>query len=331
MAFHAVSIDHIVWLGSLNIGGITMPTTIRQTCRIKKETLSLTDLNTFAVLADRRNMRANHINKIYRALCDGHPISDAISVNLLSGQKRIIDGNHRFEALKKYFNEHPDEKIEIWIQEYDSLSAQEEKEKFTELNTVISQTTDDFIKMYATNIPILQMMQGNNVTFPTAVRIYNLKQGQEGVHFAALIRAYLTWKKSVPPSLTIYSGGRYQFVSDAQALDGQDYRRMVNFINFFQSVFGTMSRQNEYQTTNLLNTLATIYLDNSSVPLNKLSNTMKRKVLNNTAAIQMGRMGGIVGTINCYSLIGTQLRSSRNGNLFSIRNCQSIAKSCNTA
>lgn len=75
-------------------------------------------------------------------------------VNIRDASTRIIDGNHRIEALTKYFERHPSKNIDVFFATYKELTDEQEREIFTRWNISVSQSTDDFINSYKEVIPM---------------------------------------------------------------------------------------------------------------------------------------------------------------------------------
>ena len=105
-------------------------------------------------IVNPRKIHIAQVNSIYQALLKGKHFDSIFVVNNLDNQNRIIDGNHRMMALKKYFENNPNVKIPVYFATYRNLNEDQEREIFTRWNISITQGTDDFINSYKETIPM---------------------------------------------------------------------------------------------------------------------------------------------------------------------------------
>ena len=289
---------------------MTIPKTIKQDCSFKRESIRFSDLNDFEILPYRRKIRKNHSNKILKSLLDGTATVGVFVLNKVNGKRRIIDGNHRYDAIEKFLTQLPNNKVEILTVNYENLTQDEERKLYTLYNTVISQGTNDFVQMYAPNIKILQAIKKN---FPTPVSIYNLSQNQNGVHFACLMKSYFTAKTKFP-KLSVYTNGGYAFIEELQKLNQNAYDTLVDFVKFFEETFGYMCKTNEMQTTTMLAILMILYLDNrDKIARKTLINLFKKKLRHNPNIATAAKQPGIIGTYSSYEIVKAALASCKLG------------------
>jgi hypothetical protein len=258
----------------------------------------------------RRRIVQTHVKRLKKALKEGEHFHAPLVVNRNNGTLRLIDGNHRYEAIKEWIEADEKNKTEVLLVIYDGLSEKEEREVFRKWNSGRKQSSDDFVKMHRKEIPILKKMQHD---FPVQVKIYPLNENENGLHFSSVMKAYLMAKED-SPNLKTFVGGPQKFVEEVKELDDEDYDKVKNFVSFFTETFGTMRKKNFYQTTSMLNCLMTLYFDNvDEIDEKELSSTFKRKVVDNLDLIDLGRSGGRGATEQLYREMTFTLRGSLKG------------------
>ena len=82
---------------------------------------------TFTKLANRRDTRTAVVSRLHRLLEDGSHFETPLVANRLNGTYRLLDGNHRGEAIERYFANHPERKVEVVVFYYENLNPDEEK------------------------------------------------------------------------------------------------------------------------------------------------------------------------------------------------------------
>lgn len=274
-------------------------------------------LEQLEALENRRRIVNSHVNRLYKVIKEGGSFDSPIVVNKKGDVFRLIDGNHRLEAITKWIKENPEKnKIEALFVIYEGLTADQERKTFTKWNSGKKQSSDDFVQMYSSEIPILQMMFKS---FPVNARIYNLQRKQRGIHFSSLMKAYFMSKVQFP-IFQPYMGSAQKFVNDCIQLNKDDYEKLKDFVNFFTKVFGVMERENIYQTTTMLNCLMTIYFDNvEKLSEEELISRFKDRILGRSVIFQYALAGGRVATENLYNLLISELDIDKRNRL-EIRN-----------
>ena len=167
---------------------LNAPYQVRDTV-LDKRSIELLDL------PNQRQIRNAQIQSILRSLRLGNHFDSVFVVNILDGIKRIriIDGGHRTIAMKKYFEECPENKIKISMVVYRNLTPEEERVIYTKWNLGVKQSVDDFIESYKAEIPEYHTMLEE-----LPVSIYGSKNKMKIRH---VINAYFLSKQR------IYNGG----------------------------------------------------------------------------------------------------------------------------
>jgi hypothetical protein len=287
--------------------------------RTKRITIDAETLKLLKTMESRRRVVNAHVNRLHKVLLEGKNFDAPMVVNELDvGKFRLLDGNHRLEAIKKWIADDKENKrkLEVSFAIYDKLDAEEEREVFTKWNSGRRQSSNDFIQLYASEIPILQKMLKS---FPVSVRIYSLQEGQRGIHFSSIMKAYFM-AEAPYPQFKPYTGAAKRFVDDCIALGDDDYDKLKDFVKFFESTFGILEKDNPYQTTTSLNCFTTIYMDNEAdFGIDELSRLFKRHVLGKSQVLILGSAGGRVATENLYNELRALFSKGRSKNALRFR------------
>lgn len=244
--------------------------------------------NTFVPLANRREINDKVVRDIYRQLEAGEHFESPIVVSYKRGQNRLLDGNHRYEAIAAYLAEHPEDSIQVTMHVYQGLTDADEKKKYTRWNKGRKQSTKDYIKQFEVEIPAFSQMQAS---FPWPIDIY----GREGVPFFKLVSCYLAAKE------TSFSGGFIGgpdvFIKEAQALTDEDIETMAQFAQIMVGAFGGNIKDNitkKWLRSTPITALCRLYLDNKSkIPGPKMSQIFRLKLEHDANALAMGGSSGM--------------------------------------
>ena len=123
------------------------------------------NIEKFEFMEERRILRSSHIKAIHSLLATGKHFETPLILNQINGKYRVIDGNHRFEAIKEYLKEDNEIKIKAII--YKNLDIKEEREIFTLWSLGIKQTVDDMLQLRKSEIDIWNILQDEN--FPVTI------------------------------------------------------------------------------------------------------------------------------------------------------------------
>ena len=140
-----------------NKQGVTAPSILHPTMVLNYNIIKTTiDKNSIKklVIVNPRKLHISQVDSIYKSLMQNKHFDSVFVVNVKNTITRIIDGNHRIEALKKYFEKHPSKSIEVYFATYNNLTDDQERGIFTRWNISVTQNTDDFINSYKETIPI---------------------------------------------------------------------------------------------------------------------------------------------------------------------------------
>lgn len=120
---------------------------------IEKITLTKKSVEELIIVNPRR-LHPSQVQSIYKALLQGKHFDSVFVINRRDNKLRVIDGNHRIEALMLFFKKHHHMRLKAFLAVYNNLDDAQEREIFTRWNISITQSTDDFINSYKETIPM---------------------------------------------------------------------------------------------------------------------------------------------------------------------------------
>jgi len=227
----------------------------RLSAKSTKILLSKQNLNCLTILDNRRDIRKAVVNKLLRVLEEGKHFETPLMTNKVKDKHRLLDGNHRKEAIECYLQKHPNRKVEISIFYYDGLTPKQEKEMYTKWNLGTKQNTNDFVKQYWNNIPLTQLMTKKD--FPYLV---NHVWSNKAIEFKSLVAGYLTIYNE--KFCGGFSGSAMAFIKKSQELDMKDYNKIKAFLSEYISIFGLPNKKNPHYKQAVFYSLYRIWLDN---------------------------------------------------------------------
>lgn len=219
--------------------------------RVNKENIS----TKFQKLSNRRDIRNGTVNSLLKVLRNGKHFETPLVCNRINNTFRLLDGNHRLEAIEKYFSLFPRRKVELFVFYYEDLSEDEEKAIYTKWNLGSKQSTNDFVKQYWEDIPIAKLFEKNGFPYPVK-HCWSAK----AMEFKLLVGGYLS--KNNEKFSGGFRSGAIKFIEEAKNLDISDYNVIKQFLKEYISVFGLPNRKNMYYKLSLFYSIIRIWLDN---------------------------------------------------------------------
>jgi hypothetical protein len=262
----------------------------------------------FETLDNRRDIRKPVVNKLYNLLTEGLHFETPIMTNIRKDKHRLLDGNHRIEAIKRYLSDYPNRKVEVWEFAYNDLSDQDEKEMYTKWNLGQKQTTNDFVKQYWDDIPLTRYI--NSFPYPVTH-----SWTSNSIEFKLLVSGYLTKLENK------FSGGFFgkavEFINLAIKLDKSDADKMRAFLTDYISVFGYPDKKNMHYEAAFFHSMIRIWLDNLQSKNQESIRSAFKKLRGSAIAANCIQGGGT--SRNCmttHELILQALNASRKQNLW---------------
>lgn len=242
---------------------------------------------TFELLANRRNISQGVVGGIFENLMAGKHFDSSFVVNQRNGKFRLIDGNHRYEAIEKYLGANPDNRVEVLLHIYEKLDDDAEKSLYTMYNLGRKQSTNDFIQQYKEEIPIWKHIN-DQTKFPVKVTVYG---GIGSISFYKLVGAYLAALK--PRFQGGYIGRPLDFVYNTKNLGHSDINLMGQFMKEFMQAFGPI-RNNVWLKTTPLNAVMRIWVDNRDhIRPDVMASLFRKKLANDAAAVDLSKASGM--------------------------------------
>ena len=190
---------------------------------INKKNISLIDI------VNQRQIRNTQVNSILRALNKNCHFDSLFVVNIINHTKRIrvIDGGHRVEALKRYFEKNTDKDVKVSLAAYRDLTPVEEREVYTKWNIGLKQTIDDFINAYKDEISVFESMIDD---LPISVYGYKNK-----LKLRYMADAYLSSKQNPFTGGCHYS--RDGWLKALRELTNEDVESMKETFSIIKKIF----------------------------------------------------------------------------------------------
>lgn len=179
-------------------------------------------IDSFELMENRRILRYNHMKGIKRVILEGKNFDAPIIVNNTGKTKRVIDGQHRITAIKEILQMNPKFSIKVLVVIYNKLSKEKEQEIFGRYNKGMKQSSDDFIQMYADDIPVYKMLQDKGVEM-------SIYKQRDKIHFKALLEAYLSFERKAMSGMK-----KEDLIKKSMALGKEDADKLEEFIRGYQ-------------------------------------------------------------------------------------------------
>ena len=279
---------------------------MKPTYVIEKFVVNKNNVNGF-VIVNKRNTRLTQVKNILRALRLGKHFEAPFVVNRRGNAIRVIDGHHRIEAMKKYFEDedNEDETIEVTMAVYKNLTNEQEREVYTVWNVAVRQNTHDFINSYKDTIPTF-----NRITSELPCNVYGQKTR---IRIKNLTEAYFVAQSET------FTGGvswtNYEFVARLQQLDDDDVDEIKDTFGIIMDLFNPYSYTDfmgmpAFKTSPFTAIFSIIHKNKSKMPLSYLRKRVKTALVNNTILLNRFNQGGRKACMQAHSEFLRQLNNS---------------------
>ncbi len=250
-----------------------------KTILVKRE-----DVSKFIFTDYKRIIRERAVGRLNVDLQETGHFKNPIHLNEINGEWRIIDGNHRIEAVRRFF-ESPnvlkakkEAGLTIPLAIYKNLSVEEERVLYDQLARVVTQSLTDFIKIHFDEVPIFKRIDNN---FPFNVSIY----GTEGaVKFQTLFEVWASKENEI-----IEQSGRSkeEILEKLKEYTDRDYHEMLDYFKQYVNIFGMPAIGSPYYKTGTLWITTSIYFRNFRViDQNELWKFIKEKLFQNLSLME---------------------------------------------
>jgi len=207
-------------------------------------TLTPESIEKFDVMENRRQIGEAHVTQIHGTLLEGKNPMGILIVNEINKKWRLIDGNHRLEALKRFYGYKEKNKqvsMDCGIKVYHNLTRDEENEVYSIEAKRKNESHEDRIQLYIDTITFWKLLQDKYKEFPCKVSIY----GQvDSIRFRLILDALSTAKNQMQKGYAPKYLGKEDIITFARELRYEDFLLMKRFCNIFQIVFGNVGKDN---------------------------------------------------------------------------------------
>lgn len=262
-------------------------TTNKLEYKVKKVVMTKTMFESmFAFQPDKRKIRTSQVRVLVNALEEGHTFP-GIAVN--DGNQNfpdklvVIDGNHRDEALRKFFDKHPTARVEVLLFIYSLETEEEERELFRVLNNTVTPSSDDLIQQYKSENGFIKKILSD---IPKT-HVYGTKFSP--IKVRPILVAYFD---AVKPdwSASMISGMDLVWKADSEAVS--NVRIIKEFLRDYQNWFGELSKDNIWMRTTAINVMFRLWYQNKTLMSMDEMQERMRKIINHETVIRGTAKGG---------------------------------------
>lgn len=232
-----------------------------------------------------REFRESHITKIRNAMLRGEHPSENLTINQEGRRMRIINGNHRTEAIRRIINDYSDFTIEMTLTIYYNLTKEEEIAIYEKVNNVKAETGLDRLKAHITGTELMDILEKK---LPFRVVFRQPQKTERNVMSAGtVILAYMN-RSSISGG-----GGTKIAIQNLGNLTDNDYDRIIEYAKFFKRVFGEPGKDNMYSSYNIYSVVAKLYYSLAGVDIKEddLENELKKVMMRNTGELMLFNKG----------------------------------------
>lgn len=259
----------------------------------KRIIIDVKDISLFARLANPRPLRESQVAYLKRVLGNGGSLKTPIVVNDVGTgghHYRVVDGNHRLEAIKQLLESRPDLRFEAEFCIYNHLSEKQEAELFEAVNRAVKVTPLDMFTVRQKEYPIVALLQQG---FPTYIGMTNTTV-KKGFRILTFLRAYAFRLNPIVTGGTWKDADRTW--TEIKSLGEKDYESMKEFAEDFIEAFGEPGSMNPFSKISPLFSLMKIYywnLHEKALDRDEIVDRWKQKVANDPVCRSNVIMTGI--------------------------------------
>lgn len=270
------------------------------------------NLECFKIVNYRREIRKSALTRLTNSLVSDGSFKNPIHVNKVGEYYRVVDGNHRIEAVRRYLELNGNNEVKLRVAIHEGLSPQQEKTLYDELAKTVSQTLSDYLKIHFDEVPFFQWVDNGMSTesFPVPVSIYSSRLA---ISYANLLSLWEARNKN------LYGGklGKEESLDYAKSLTKNDYEGMKAFLKAYTKLFGVPASQNPYYSTHVMWILMSIYFRNCDmIGSEKIFSMLKGKLFNNVLLMNCAKANRSAFTNDIRRLVLEKLNTGWRGNKF---------------
>ncbi len=234
-----------------------------------------------------REFKLRHVRKIKTALIKGEHPSENITVNYITntGKSRILNGNHRMQAIRDVIEEYPKFRIELTFTIYNNLSKEEEISIYEKVNNTKKESGLDRLKAHLVGTEIYKLMMER---FPFKPLFRNQSRSdRNSLSMGTILASYVVRND------TGIAAGNVHILKKAVLLDEDDYDRIAKFARFFKRTCGEPSKDNLYSSYNIFSVIAKIYYTTVGIDMTEeeYEKRLKKVLQRNTSDLMLYNRG----------------------------------------
>ena len=258
--------------------------------KIQNYVINKDNLKSFQVMDTRRLIRKAKVLQIKTKLVNGEYVDLTFKINKNNDHYKILDGNHRFEAIRLIISDKKYEstKFKVELHIFENLTDEQEIEMYDIFNlhgTV--PTKDDSLQLHKNKITFFDLIKKNEL--PVNISIYKNKHS---IRFAVILDSLASTIRAKEKVFKPMVLTKSEIVDFAKNLLYDDFILLKNYLKDFVAVFGNAGVNNTFCRTCVFSPLLSIYYTN----IEKLgSGAMKirmRKLIGEPRIIQFSRTSG---------------------------------------
>jgi len=234
-----------------------------------------------------------------------HP-SETITVNeLYNGRMRVLNGNHRIQAIKNIIEFNADFEIEITLTVYYNLSKEKEIEIYEKVNNTRRETGVDKLKAHLSGTKIYKLIEDK---FPSKILYRNISKSERNAISANIL--FPSYIHRNGKAITSSANG---LIKKIKLLGEEDYNRLADFVSVFKEIAGEPSKENVFSRYNIFSVMAKIYYTNVGVTLTRKEyiDRMKKLIYVYMSDLIMLNSGGVNKQVILYNFIIDKIKSRR--------------------
>lgn len=245
----------------------------------ERRKLKITTIKNITKQFDRNNKLERHF-------------SSPFVVNEENNKYNLIDGNHRYEAIKEKINKEEDFNIFVWCAVYKDLTRDEELIVYKMWNGGAKESATDFLKLHWEKVPLRDLILKE---LPVSIYISENKLAVK-----TLIGSYFSAKQDVFRGG--YGANGPKMVEDFIELTHEDIKIIKAFYKDYSEAFGEVAKGNKWYCTTPITVLFRIWYDNkNSISRDKMVKEFKNCFFDNTISyIKTIEAGGRKACENFY-------------------------------
>lgn len=251
---------------------------LKNNFRIEEFLINPESIKNFEIMENRRQIGEGQVRKIHGTITSKKNPLGVLIVNEINGKWRLIDGNHRLEAVKRFYTKESNKnvKIQCVLRIYKNLSKEEERQVYSDEAKRRNESHEDRLNMYKEIISFWKLTQDNLNKFPCLISIY---PSTKGLRFRTILDSLATVKTEQRNGYVPRYLGKEDLIEFAKDLNYEDFTKTKDFIILFQEIFGDVGKENIYCRRQGFLPIFDIYIKNiENIDRNKLKKRMEEIV-----------------------------------------------------